>query len=157
MLEDRANDWEKTKKQSQSGPKKVDDLRNEIIKKQKDEERIRQTAEKEEYSYLEKQGSGKGGNYNKHGGDQQRYQEKGGQGGRKTQGGQKEYRDRDDRKPNPCQRKDEPTNYKVKPIPTTTHTPKINSDKPKVIVIEIEDKDLEKRVISNFAGFVDML
>ena len=42
-------------------------------------------------------------------------------------------------------------------IPTTTHTPKINSDKPKVIVIEIEDKDLEKRVISNFAGFVDML
>jgi hypothetical protein len=33
MLEDRANDWEKTKKQSQSGPKKVDDLRNEIIKK----------------------------------------------------------------------------------------------------------------------------
>ena len=33
MLEDRVNNWEKTKKQSQSGPKKVDDLRNEIIKK----------------------------------------------------------------------------------------------------------------------------
>ena len=72
MLDDRANNWEKTKKQSQSGPKKVDDLRNEIIKKQQDEERIRQTAEKEEYSYLEKQGNSKGGNYNKHGGDQQR-------------------------------------------------------------------------------------
>ena len=79
-------------------------------------------------------------NFDKHGSDQQRYQEKGGQGGKKNQSVQTDYRQRNDRKPNPGQRK-----------------PKINSYKPKVIVIEIEDKDLEKRVISNFAGFVYML
>ena len=62
MFEDRANDWEKTKKQSQSGPIKVEDFRNDIINKfLQDEERIRLNAEREEYSIFECQSSDKGG------------------------------------------------------------------------------------------------
>ena len=88
MLYDRANDWEKTKKQSQSGPKKVDDMRNDIINKfLQDEEGIRLNAEREEYSIFECQSSDKGGSLKQYSSEQQRYQENGGQGSMIMQGG----------------------------------------------------------------------
>lgn len=42
MLENRASGWEKSKKQNESGPKKVEDIRREVEEKAKEQERIRQ-------------------------------------------------------------------------------------------------------------------
>jgi hypothetical protein len=52
MLENRASGWEKSKKQNESGPMKVDDLRKQITAKLMAEEEIRFAAEKEEQNYL---------------------------------------------------------------------------------------------------------
>lgn len=89
MLENRAQGWERTKKQDESGPMKVDELREKLEKKLREEQAIRDQAEQEEQSYLGGGGGGRRddyGNYKKAG----TYQEKG-SGGRGGKGG------RDDR------------------------------------------------------------
>ena len=53
LLENRASGWEKTHKQNESGPKKVDDLRKELEEKARKEEELRKIAEEEERSYLD--------------------------------------------------------------------------------------------------------
>lgn len=48
MLEDKSKGWEKTKKQHEAGPKKVDDLRKELEKKAMEEQKIRMEEDAEE-------------------------------------------------------------------------------------------------------------
>ncbi len=48
LLDNRASGWEKTKKQNEGGPKKVEDLRKELEKKAREEEQARIQAEMEE-------------------------------------------------------------------------------------------------------------
>lgn len=52
MLDNRATGWEKSKKQNESGPMKVEDLRRQVEAKLRAEEELRMTAEREEQSYL---------------------------------------------------------------------------------------------------------
>lgn len=64
LLDNRDSGWEKTKKQNEGGPKKVEDLRKELERKARDEEQARINAENEELSYLDQQNQyygGKGG------------------------------------------------------------------------------------------------
>lgn len=62
LLENRTKGWEKTKKQNESGPKKVEDLRQELARKAREEEQARYQAEQEEMSYLDQgYGGGRGG------------------------------------------------------------------------------------------------
>ena len=108
MLDNRESGWEKSKKQNESGPMKVDDLRRQLELKQREEEAIRIAAEREEYSYLESQGGGRlrggGGRYNdKYNQGSGQYQEKGKPklgatqsapvGGKRDDRGAKGYRD----------------------------------------------------------------
>ena len=53
MLDNRASGWAKTKKQNESGPKKLEELRQELEAKAREEEMLRLQAEAEEYSYSE--------------------------------------------------------------------------------------------------------
>lgn len=48
LLDNRASNWEKTHKQNESGPKKVEELRKELEEKAKKEEELRKIAEMEE-------------------------------------------------------------------------------------------------------------
>ncbi len=48
LIEERASGWSKSKKQNESGPKKIEDLRKELEQKHKDEEQKRIEAEYEE-------------------------------------------------------------------------------------------------------------
>lgn len=48
MLDDRAKGWERTKKQHEAGPKKVEDLRKELEQKAREEEKNRYEADAEE-------------------------------------------------------------------------------------------------------------
>jgi hypothetical protein len=92
MLDNRANGWEKTKKQDESGPMKVDELREKLEKKLREEMAERDRAEQEEQSYLGGGGSRKGDSYKR----TVTYQEKGSSG----RGAGKPYRDdrRDERR-----------------------------------------------------------
>ena len=51
MLDNRAKGWEKTKKQDESGPMKVDELREKLEKKMREEIAQREAAEQEEQPY----------------------------------------------------------------------------------------------------------
>lgn len=42
MLDNRKGNWEKSKKQAEKGPKKVEELKKELEAKAREEERIRQ-------------------------------------------------------------------------------------------------------------------
>lgn len=61
MLENRETGWERTKKQNEAGPMKVEDLRRETERKLREEAEIRMQAEMEEQSYLQGGGRGRGG------------------------------------------------------------------------------------------------
>ena len=66
MLDNRASGWERTKKQNELGPMKVEDLPRETERMYREEQELRAQAEAEEQSYLHGQGgrgrgSGKGG------------------------------------------------------------------------------------------------
>lgn len=65
MLENRESGWERTKKQNEAGPMKVEELRKETERKLKEEAEIRMQAEAEEQAYLNQGGRGRGGQYNK--------------------------------------------------------------------------------------------
>jgi hypothetical protein len=86
MLDNRSKGWEKTKKQDESGPMKVEELREKVEKKLREEMAQREQAEMEEQGYLGgRRGDDRGGKYGKQG----TYKEKDGRG---PKGG------RDDRK-----------------------------------------------------------
>lgn len=70
LLDNRESNWEKSRGQDEKGPKKVDELRQEEMKKHEEESRKRE-AESDEYEY-----GGQGGYYD------QGYGGRGGQGGR---------------------------------------------------------------------------
>ena len=57
LLDNRASNWEKSRNQDDKGPKKVDELRQEEMKKHEEENRKRE-AESDEYNY-----GGQGGYY----------------------------------------------------------------------------------------------
>jgi hypothetical protein len=57
MIENRQSGWEKSKRQNEGGPMKVEELRKQIESKLKEEAELRYQAEMEERAYLE----GKGG------------------------------------------------------------------------------------------------
>lgn len=59
MIDNRESGWERTKKQNEKGPMKVDELRKETERKLKEEAEMRMIAEQEEQAYL--QGQGRGG------------------------------------------------------------------------------------------------
>jgi len=99
MLYYRAKGWDKTKKQDESGPMKVDELREKLEKKLKDEMAQRELAEQEEQQYLG--GGGRRGDdrsgYKKQG----TYQERGGRGGkdrRDDRGGRDDRRGGEDKR-----------------------------------------------------------
>ena len=52
MIDNRATGWEKSKKQNESGPMKVEDLRRHLESKLREEAEVRAAAEREEMSYL---------------------------------------------------------------------------------------------------------
>lgn len=92
MLDNRASGWERTKKENEKKPMKVDDLRRETERKLREEQEKARQAEDEEQSYLGNSRSGgrggRQGGYNQ-GGDRQ-YQEKGGRQDRGGRGGDRD-------------------------------------------------------------------
>jgi hypothetical protein len=51
MLDNRKCGWEKSKKENDSGPKKVEELRKELVEKARKEEELRILADEEENKY----------------------------------------------------------------------------------------------------------
>jgi len=81
MVDNRASNWEKTRKINDSGPKKVEDLRRELEEKARKEEELRLTSEREEQYYADPYGrySDKRRGGDRRGGNSSVYQKKGDQ------------------------------------------------------------------------------
>lgn len=122
MLDDRKSGWGKSRKQNEKGPKKVEELKKELEAKQREEEKLRQQQDYDEYydgGYDDRRGGdrrgGKGGYDDRRGGDRRGggtvYQKKGGPKGgnyndnsdtvsqgsykdRNERGGKRDYNDR---------------------------------------------------------------
>lgn len=151
MLDDRSKGWERTKKQNEKKPMKVEELWKETQKKLEQEQAARMLAEEEEQSYLG--GSHSGGN--RHRGDRQR-------------GGKQDYNSGQGGKyqPKDQSKQSQPTGGKGGQGKREEYN-KPNSGLPKnptsapaggagtAKIVPIENPAMEKLLIQNFTAYVN--
>ncbi|CDW87535.1 eukaryotic translation initiation factor 4g-like [Stylonychia lemnae] len=153
MLDNKKSGWEKTKKQNEGGPKKVEDLRKEIQAKQMEEEKLR------EAEYYEEQQTRYYDNNNRRGGDRRDnkygksntvYAKRGGRGG--FGGGDYDTTSQgsynNDRRQS--QRQDRNQKYQAKNRPQGERGQQQEAK-------QMEDSQMAKNVVENFHAYDESL